>query len=115
MIERHRESLAYWRDDYHYRNEVERRDSVFLAGLSARLVHDLLQVLFALNETYYPGDGNNLHLIERLAHKPDRFEDRIEAALDPAPSSRMYEGQRDALIELIDDTGALVRIRAEKS
>ncbi len=60
VINKHHSSLRHWRQDYHYANIIERQDPVFLASLSARLIHDVMQVLFALNETYFPGDGANL-------------------------------------------------------
>lgn len=108
VIDRHLASLAYWRDDYHYRAKVARGDVVFLAGLSARLVHDLLQVVFALNATYYPGDGDALRFSERCSLKPRGFEERIRAALSPRGGERAHEEQRATLIGLIDDTAALV-------
>ncbi|MCJ7550464.1 MAG: DUF4037 domain-containing protein, partial [Anaerolineae bacterium] len=64
ILRKHVASLRYWRQDYHYANKVVRRDLVFLAGLTTKLIHDQLQILFALNETYYPGDGKNLHFTD---------------------------------------------------
>ena len=46
-------SLRYWRSDYHYAHKVERGDVVFLAGMASKLVHESIQILFALNETYF--------------------------------------------------------------
>lgn len=109
IIDRHWRSLTYWRDDYHYRNKVTRGDAVFLASLAVRLVHDLIQIVFALNETYYPGDGDNTRWTSTFAIKPAQFEDRVEAALYPAPGPKAYERQRELLMALIDDTGALIR------
>lgn len=115
VLDKHLGSLRYWRDDYHYANKVRREDAIFLAGLSARLVHDMVQVIFALNETYFPGDGSNTHFMERFALLPDHFDERIRAALYPAPgdgdgdADRPYERQRALLIGLINDVTALVQ------
>lgn len=109
VIDRHWQSLTYWRDDYHYRNKVTRGDAVFLASLAARLVHDLIQTVFALNDTYYPGDGDNARWTSTFAIKPVRFEERIDAALYPVPGPTIYGRQRATLVELIDDVAALTR------
>ncbi|MFZ4508169.1 MAG: DUF4037 domain-containing protein [Fimbriimonas sp.] len=77
LLKKHLESLRYWRADYHYRNKVQRGDPVFLAALSARLVHDIMQVLFAINERYFPGDGANLVFAQKFEIKPENLEDRL--------------------------------------
>lgn len=107
IIAKHMGSLNYWRTDYHYRNKVERGDVVFLAGISARLVHDILQVLFAINRTYYVGDGNNLHYMADFAIQPSHFSERIGAILYPAPTENRFETQYEALNQLIDDVALL--------
>jgi hypothetical protein len=56
-------SLKYRRTDCRYADKAIRRDVVFLAGWSSRLVHDIIQLLCALNETYCPGDGNHLQMM----------------------------------------------------
>lgn len=95
IIAKHGESLRYWQSDYHYRHKVMRGDVVFLAGMGARLVHDMLQVLFALNECYYVGDGNNLRYVATFAIKPIAVEERITVALqmlhDPEHQYRLFQ------------------------
>jgi Domain of unknown function (DUF4037) len=107
LLARHLGLLRYWRADYHYANKVERGDVVFLASLSARLAHDIMQVLFALNETYYPGDGNNLAFASQFTRLPPRFAERVAAALYPAPADDGFARQRSTLVELIDDVERL--------
>ena len=107
IIRKHMGSLNYWRTDYHYANKVERRDEVFLAGISARLVHDMMQVLFAINETYYVGDGNNLHYVEAFAIQPADFAARVRAILYPPPSENVLVEQYQAICALIDDVAPL--------
>ena len=53
----------------------------FLASVSSRLVHDMMQVLFAINKTYYVGDGNNLHYVKQFAIQPGDFAARVRAVL----------------------------------
>jgi len=107
LLAHHLESLHYWRDDYHYANKVVREDVVFLAGLSTRLVHDVIQVIFALNETFFAGDGNNLRLIEGFAIAPDDAANRITAILYPPTGIDGIEAQRAQIIALIDDLDVL--------
>jgi len=107
IVRKHLESLRYWRTDYHYANKVKRGDVVFLAGLSARLVHDVMQVLFGLNEVYFVGDGSNLSFADRFAIVPDRLRERVEGALYPEPGADRFIRQRETLIGLIDDVERL--------
>jgi hypothetical protein len=73
-----------------YRHTVMRGDVVFLAGMG----DDMLQVLFALNECYYVGDGNNLRYVATFAIKPPAVEERITVALqmlhDPEHQYRLF-------------------------
>jgi hypothetical protein len=108
IIEKYMRSLNYWRSDYHYQNKVERGDVVFLSGMSSRLVQDIIQVLFALNETYYVGDGKNLDFLNSFAIKPDNFEQRINDILYPAPADDVFMTQYQAIMGLIDELVAMV-------
>lgn len=107
IIKKHMHSLTYWRPDYHYRNKVERGDKVFLAGLSARLVHDMMQVLFAINKTYYVGDGNNLHYVETFPIQPRAFAERVGDILYPPRTKDVLTAQYEAIVALIDDVALL--------
>jgi hypothetical protein len=108
IVKERLQSLRYWRQDYHYQHKVERGDIVFLAGLSSRLVHDIIQILFALNETYYCGDGNNLVFTERFALAPERFSEKVAAILYPGQGEGALQAQYDELAGLIDEVEALV-------
>ena len=103
IIEKHMGSLNYWRSDYHYRNKLKRGDVVFLAGISARLVHDMIQVLFAINETYYVGDGYNLNYVEQFAIKPIDFAERIRTILYPPQVENVLTAQYEKILRLIDE------------
>jgi hypothetical protein len=107
LIDKHMERLRYWRSDYHYKNKAERGDIIFLASLSVRLVHDIMQVMCAVNEIYYPGDGHNLNVAEHFAVKPADFETRIEHILYPDNSDRLLR-QYNALMDIINDVENLV-------
>jgi len=99
-------SLRYWRKDYHYRNKVNRQDPVFLASIAPRLVNDMMQAIYALNEFYFPGDGMNLLYTKKFLLVPENLEERVTKALYPCASSLQdaYRSQYEAIIGLIDDT-----------
>jgi hypothetical protein len=99
--------LSYWRSDYHYRSKVLRGDAVFLAGLSAKLAHAMMQVLCARNGIYFPGDGWNLRLAEGFAVTPPHFAERLTAALYPGDDAGAYETQYERLLALIDEVVGL--------
>jgi hypothetical protein len=103
LLQKHSESLRYWRFDYHYHNKVVRHDPVFLASMAAHLVHDMMQVLFALNEFYYVGDGNNLKFVARFAIKPVDMAARVEKILYPGTGADCFDQQYQLLCALIDD------------
>jgi len=99
-------SLRYWRTDYHYAHKVERGDAVFLAGLTSKLIHEIIQILFALNETYCCGDGSNLAFVEKFTFLPANFPARVQAILYPQTADA-FAVQYTALIALIDEVIAL--------
>jgi hypothetical protein len=107
ILSKYTASLRYWRNDYHYANKVERGDAVFLAGMTAKLVHEIIQILFALNETYYVGDGANLSFVGKFTIAPADFSDRVRAILYPGLAAA-FATQYAALAALIDETLALV-------
>jgi hypothetical protein len=92
VISRHAEILKYWKDDYHCLSKIAREDYVFLAGLTVKMLHSIFQILFALNETYYPGDGNNLLYTRSFEKIPREFESRVNAIL-------VHKGRRETLKE----------------
>jgi hypothetical protein len=108
VIKKHLASALYWRNDYHYINKVQRADTVFCSGLANLLVHDLIQIIFALNHTYYSGDGWNLAYIKTFTKVPVDFTREVEKALlvhDP----HEFGEQRAALCRLIDQVEQLVK------
>jgi hypothetical protein len=102
ILNRYAASLRYWRSDYHYAHKVERGDAVFLAGITSKLVHEIIQILFALNETYYPGDGANLSLVGNFKIVPADFAARVHDILYPG-SSEAFPRQYAVLTSLIDE------------
>jgi hypothetical protein len=108
LIERHAKTLSYWRRDYHYESKAERGDPVFCHGVATTLIHAVFQILFALNEVYYVGDGRNLECARAFRILPRDFERRVRAALFTADGGGALRRQREALVALADDVLALL-------
>ena len=102
ILKKNLASLRYWRSDYHYTYKVERGDVVFLAGISAKLVHEIIQILFALNETYYVGDGANLAFVEKFKIVPANFSAKVRAILYPQDPDA-FANQYSALSAFVDE------------
>jgi hypothetical protein len=109
ILEKYLSSLRYWRVDYHYAHKVERGDVVFLAGMTSKLVHEMIQILFALNETYFVGDGSNLRFVEKFKIIPVDFSVRVQDILYPKGSDA-FTAQYAALTSLIDEVIALANL-----
>lgn len=99
LVAKHRRELDYWMGDYHYRHKLDKKDYVFLSSLTGKLIHSMLQILYALNHVYYPGDGGNLAPTLGFELKPEHFEARVVEILYPGDVdgnaiTRQYEGLR---------------------
>jgi hypothetical protein len=107
LVSQNMEILRYWATDYHYASKVARRDLVFLVGLTGKLANTILQVVFAHNRTYFPGDGWNLAMAEELPRLPPDFHARMTAFLEPDRDPGGWERQRMQVIEIISDLEVL--------
>lgn len=108
LLRHYREILAYWAGDYHFASKVVRRDLVFLVGLTGKLANAILQVVFALNRVYYPGDGWNLPMAAELPLVPKDFISRMEAIVSPGQDPGAWSRQRQNIIAMVMDLEALI-------
>lgn len=108
VLRQYREILAYWASDYHYESKVDRRDLVFLVGLSGKLANAILQVVFAHNRVYYPGDGWNLPMAAELKRLPPDFVSRMTQMLEPGRDPDAWRRQRAEFIAMVDDLEVLL-------
>ncbi|MCX6015264.1 MAG: hypothetical protein NT020_06720 [Chloroflexales bacterium] len=81
---------------------------VFLASITPRLINDIMQVLFALNQTYFVGDGNNLYYCGKFAVLPDAFAAWVTDILYPSSHSERFSRQYAQLGVLIDEVLGLI-------
>jgi hypothetical protein len=110
IIARHLGAAGFWPDNFHYRSAVERGDVIYTAGIVQQVAHNLIQVVFALNETYFPGDKKLEAALARLPRQPRDFGERIRRLLAPGapPDRALLAWQREELCRLLDEVRALV-------
>lgn len=81
LIEHGLASARFWRGNFHLETALARADGYYLQSIAQQIAADLVQALFAANETYFPGD-KKLHVhLGKLAWHPDGFETRLDGAL----------------------------------
>ncbi|MBN2392371.1 MAG: nucleotidyltransferase domain-containing protein [Anaerolineae bacterium] len=109
IISRYTRAAQFWPDNFHYKSAVERADAIYTAGIVQQVIHNLIQVVFALNRTYFPGDKKLEIALNHLAIKPQRFTERIQGLLFPGdePDPTMLDAQRQALCALVQEVIAL--------
>lgn len=109
IISQYTRAAQFWPDNFHYKSAVERADSIYTTGIVQQVIHNLIQVVFALNETYFPGDKKLALAMNHLTVKPERFTERIQRLLFPGaePNPAMLNEQRQALRALVQEVSAL--------
>jgi hypothetical protein len=81
---------------------------VFLVGLAGKLAHAILQVVFAFNRVYYPGDGWNLPMAADLERLPPDFISRMTSLLEPGGDADAWRRQRTEFIAMVRDLEVLL-------
>lgn len=69
---------------------ADRGDAVYVVGCMFRAIACLVQVLFALNEQPFTNEKGAVRAVDGLEHRPDRFAERVQAAL-----SSVTEGPKE--------------------
>jgi len=108
IVDKHLPFLRYWKTDYHYEHKVDTGDTVFAYSLAAKIVHAAVQLVFALNERYYVGDGKNLEFIAEMTRVPEGFAEMVEAVFYEPRGRAGLPVQRKRIVELIEAVEALV-------
>ena len=109
IIAKHLNAARFWPGNFHYESAVERCDFVYVMGIVQQVVHNLIQVVFALNQAYFPGDKKLEAAIEHLRVKPDRFTERIRYLLYPGvePDRALFRKQSKELGDLLREVESL--------
>lgn len=109
IVEQHLNAAHFWPDNFHYLSAIERCDLIYATGIVQQAVHNLIQVLFALNRVYFPGDKKLGQAMRRLMSRPDRFEERVQRLIFPgvSPSVESLREQGEELRRLVREVDAL--------
>ncbi|MBW3655380.1 MAG: DUF4037 domain-containing protein [Gemmatimonadetes bacterium] len=100
---------AFWPENFHYCTAVQRADLIYTSAIVQQVLQALIQVVFALNRTYFPGEKRLMHAMETLPVQPSGFARRVQELLAPAAVDvEGLEKQRRDLADLVAEMRALV-------
>jgi hypothetical protein len=109
VIGRFLPEAAFWPVNFHYRTAVHRADVIYTSAIVQQVLQALIQVVFALNRVYFPGEKRLAYAMETLPVHPSGFARRVQELLAP-PSVDVagLETQRRELADLVAEMRALV-------
>lgn len=110
IIGKHLAGARFWPHNFHYTSAIERQDIIYTTGIVQQVVHNLIQVLFAVNKTYFPGDKKLANALNHLDKMPYCFVEQIQLLLFPADqvSVGLLRHQQKMLQQLLKDVESLV-------
>jgi hypothetical protein len=114
IIRRHLTDARFWPDNFHYKSAIRRVDIIYTTSIVQQVVHNLIQVVFALNRQYFPGDKKLAEHLDKLERQPVRFVERVHTLVFPSapPTVGLLERQRESLVALLQDVEQLYRLEA---
>jgi len=109
ILSRHLASAQFWPDNFHYRSAIERGDVVYVTSIVHQIVHDLIQVLFAVNGVYFPGDKRLEEALAHLAARPSNLSEKLSTllCLSAPVTKEALHSQRETLCALIAEVKAM--------
>jgi hypothetical protein len=110
IVTQHLRAARFWPHNPHYTSAVERADAIYTSAIVLQVAHSLIQVLFAVNRRYFPGDKKLAAALGHLTDVPDRFPERVERLLFPqeGPSADLLSRQQRELQALLVEVEGLV-------
>ena len=105
IVNQHLAAAKFWPENFHYLSAIERQDVIYVTGIVQQVVHNLVQVVFALNEVYFPGDKQLDLALAHLPRQPTRLCERIRTLLWPGTPAtvQVLHEQRESLRSLLAD------------
>lgn len=103
IVRTHLAQAKVWPDNLHYVSAIARNDVPYVTGIVQQVVHNVIQVLFAMNEVYYGGEKNLLASLRALRYTPAGFDRNLLFLLFPPHEDRVFEKQRELLRAIIAD------------
>ncbi|HEX7240825.1 MAG TPA: DUF4037 domain-containing protein [Longimicrobiaceae bacterium] len=108
---------AFWPENFHYRSAVERADVIYTSGIVQQTLHSLIQVAFALNREYFPGEKKLAVALAKLPALPEAFAPRVQALLCPGrdPGVAELREQRRELAALMAELRGMVEAEGREA
>jgi predicted nucleotidyltransferase len=103
ILRRFMAEAAFWPGNPHYLGAVERGDVIYTRGIVQQVVHALIQVVFALNREYFPGEKKLAEALRRLPVAPPGLAERVETLVGGSPAALQANEQQGALAALVED------------
>ena len=97
IISRFMERAYTWINNFHYESAIRRGDFMFTSACVLHTVHDLIQVIFALNRVYFKGDKKLETAIKRLPYCPREFADNLLFLMQASDDRKILEKQYEIL------------------
>jgi hypothetical protein len=103
---------AFWPENFHYRSAIERADAIYTSGIVQQVLQALVQVIFALNHEYFPGEKKLAQALGKLSVQPTACPVRLQALLFPGknPSVKQLQEQHRELGALVTEVQQLVLV-----
>lgn len=110
LLHRFMRWAEFWPDNPHYQSAVERVDLLYTSAIVQHTLQALIQVLFALNREYFPGEKQLASTMDKLSLRPQGLPDKICRILNPGIVRGRDElaAQASTLADLVKETKCLV-------
>lgn len=95
----------FWLNNFHYISAINRKDIVYTSGIIHNTFHSIVQLLFALNETYFCGDKKIELQLSHLKFCPQSLLDNVEFLMTTGRDVDFLQRQRDVLLEVTGEIG----------
>jgi len=110
IIERFGQAMNHYASHWEYtRNAVERGDLFYTHHFVFHALLNMVQVIFALNDTYYTGDKQIARKLAALSYCPARLLDNLPFLLGAPDSREALMTQRDLLQAVVREVNEKIQ------
>jgi predicted nucleotidyltransferase len=100
---------TFWLDNFHYKSAIKRCDIIYTSGIIQQTVHNIIQILFAINETYFLGDKKIEKQLQELIFCPNLLMDNLVFLLSAHRNEKLLNKQREILLEVVSSIDEFMR------
>lgn len=98
-----------WLDNFHYESAIGRQDLLFTAPIVLHTILDLVQVIFALNRTWFSGDKKLEAALSKMPVCPAILLEELRFLLSIPKTAGDFARQRGLLCQIRDELAPQVR------